>query len=80
MSNSRAKYEEIKDTFTGADLAYNQRQARIILDILKTVNAQDRLDVFIDKAEQALDKYFNFSPVVIFQIAADETIADEFYS
>lgn len=80
MSNSRAKYEEIKDTLSTADLHHNHRQTKIMLDILKAVDAGNRLDTFIDKAEQGLQKNPSFSPVVIFQIAADETIADEFYS
>lgn len=80
MSNSRAKYEEIKDTFTGEDLPRNHRQTKIMLDILKVVDARNTLDVFINKAEQALEKNPEFSPVVIFQIAADDALVDEFYS
>ena len=51
-----------------------------MLDILKAVDAGKRLDTFIDKAETALAKNPSFSPVVIFQIAADDALVDEFYS
>lgn len=80
MSNSRAKYEEIKDTVTSVDLQHNHRQVKILLDILKEVNAQNTLGVFIDKAEKALANNPKFSPVVIFYIASDDTLVDEFYS
>lgn len=80
MSNSRAKFEEIKDNPSSADLHHNHRQTKIMLDILKAVDAGNRLDTFIDKAESVLAKNPSFSPVVIFQIAADDALVDEFYS
>lgn len=80
MSNSRAKYEDIKDTPRGKILSENQRKTRIMLDILKGVDKTDRLDTFIDKAENILKSNPNFSPVVVFQIAADDALIDEFYS
>jgi hypothetical protein len=80
MSNSRAKYEDIKDTHRGNFLNENHRKPRIILDILKGVDKTDRLDIFIDKAEDLLKKNPSFSTLVIFQLAADAALIDEFYS
>jgi hypothetical protein len=78
--NSRAKYEEIKDALIGNDIDDNQRRTKIILDILKSVDKTNRLDTFIDKAEDVLRKNPSFSTLVIFQIAADDALVDEFYS
>jgi hypothetical protein len=78
--NSRAKYEEIKDTLIGNDIDDNQRRTKIILDILKSVDKTKRLDTFIDKAENVLKNNPSFSTLVIFQIAADDALVDEFYS
>jgi len=78
--NSRAKYEEIKDALVGKDIDDNQRRTKIILDILKSVDKTKRLDTFIDKAENVLKNNPSFSTLVIFQIAADDALVDEFYS
>jgi hypothetical protein len=78
--NSRAKYEEIKDTLMGSDIDDNQRRTKIILEILKSVDKTKRLDTFIDKAENVLKNNPSFSTLVIFQIAADDALVDEFYS
>jgi hypothetical protein len=78
--NSRAKYEEIKDALIGNDVDDNQRRTKIILDILKSVDKTKRLDTFIDKAENVLKNNPSFSTLVIFQIAADDALVDEFYS
>jgi hypothetical protein len=78
--NSRAKYEEIKDALIGNDIDDNQRRTKIILDILKSVDKTKRLDTFIDKAENVLKNNPSFSTLVIFQIAADDALVDEFYS
>jgi hypothetical protein len=78
--NSRAKYEEIKEAQIGSDIDDNQRRTRIILDILKSVDKTNRLDTFIDKAENVLKNNPSFSTLVIFQIAADDALVDEFYS
>jgi hypothetical protein len=80
MSNSRAKYEDIKDSSKEEFLHENQRRTRIILDILKGVDKTNRLDTFIDKAEDVLKKNPTFSTLVVFQIAADDALVDEFYS
>jgi len=78
--NSRAKYEEIKDALIGKDIDDNQRRTKIILDILKSVDKTKRLDTFIDRAESVLKNNPSFSTLVIFQIAADDALVDEFYS
>lgn len=80
MSNSRAKYEDIKETLKDENLHENHRKTRIILDILKGVDKTNRLDTFIDKAEDVLKNNPSFSTLVIFQIAADDALVDEFYS
>lgn len=80
MSNSRAKYEDIKETLKDENLHENHRKTRIMLDILKGVDKTNKLDVFIDKAENVLRNNPSFSTLVIFQIAADDALIDEFYS
>lgn len=78
MSNSRAKYEELKPT--GDNLSQNKRSLNIILDILKAANDAGVMDILIDKAYRASDSISNISPVVAFQIAAEEAKIDELYS
>ena len=38
------------------------------------------MDILIDKAYRASDSISNISPVVVFQIAAEEAKIDELYS
>lgn len=78
MSDSRAKYEEIKHTF--ALHSSSQREVRILLDILQGMKSIDTLEVFVEKARTISKDFPNLSPLVVYQMAADGALVDELCS
>jgi hypothetical protein len=77
MSNSRAKYEELRQQEGFVDNTHNQRSMTILLEVLHAANKANMVDVLIDKAWYILKGAPNLTPLVIFQLAAEEAKVDE---
>lgn len=73
--NSRAKYEEIKHTFTSQ--TNSQREVKILTDILSRINSLQVLETFVEKCRQLSNENPNMSTIVVYQIATDEALVDE---
>jgi len=75
MSNSRAKYEELVHEFEAQ--SHNQRSMSIILEIIKGAHKAEIMDVLLDKVHGISQSGPRLSPVVVFQLAAEEAKVDE---
>lgn len=75
MSDSRAKYEELKHEVDSQ--SQNQRSINIMLEVLRAADKAGIVDIFIDKAFKIAESAPNLSPVVVFQLAAEEAKVDE---
>jgi len=78
MSNSRAKYEELLQEVSSQ--SQNQRSLHLILDVLIAADKVGIVDIIINKALFISKNFPNLSPVVVFQLAAEETKVDELYT
>ena len=77
MSNSRAKYEELRQQEHFIDLEVNQRAVHILVDLFKAAVEANTVETFLNKAQYISNNAPKLSPVVVFQIAADEAKVDE---
>ena len=77
MSNSRAKYEELRQQPGFVETTYNPISMDITLDILRAANKAGLMEVLLDKAMAISKSSYKLSPLVILQLAAEEAKVDE---
>jgi len=77
MSNSRAKYEELKQQEGFVDNVNNHTSMMITLDILRAANKAGLMEVLLNKAEVIYKSSYKLSPLVVLQLAAEEAKIDE---
>lgn len=75
--NSRAKYEELIQEEGFLDNSPTQRSVRILIELFAAAVKADLVDNFLAKAQQISNNAPQLSPVIVFQIAADEAKVDE---
>jgi len=75
--NSRAKYEELIQEEQFVDLSPAQRSVSIIVELFAAAVKADLVDTFLTKAQEISNNAPKLSPVIVFQIAADEAKVDE---
>jgi hypothetical protein len=75
--NSRAKYEELIQEEQFVDLSPTQRVSNIIIEIVAAASKAGTLENLLSTAQQITNNAPKLSPVIIFQIAADETTVDQ---
>lgn len=77
MSNSRAKYEQLISQPNFMDVSHDQRSVRILLQVIAAAYATNQIEVLLDKAMKISKDSPNLSPIVVFQLAAEEAKVDE---
>jgi hypothetical protein len=77
MSNSRAKYEELREQQGFLDLNTTQRTVHILVELFAAAVAAGTVETFLSRAQQISNNAPKLSPVVVFQIAADAIKVDE---
>ena len=77
MSNSRAKYEELRDKPCFVENTQQQRSVATIVEILQASEHTSLTKQLLAKVLQVSKDGPNLSPAVVFQIAADATKVDE---
>jgi len=77
MSDSRAKYEELKEQEGFLDLNTTQRTVHIIIELFAAAVKAGTVETFLSKAQQISNNAPKLSPLVIFQLAAEEARVDE---
>ena len=75
--NSRAKYEELKQKPDFTQETAQQRSVAIIAEILQASQRINTTDHLLMKVLNISNESPNLSPVVVFQIAADDMKVDE---
>lgn len=75
--NSRAKYEELIQEEQFLDNSPTQRSVGILVELFAAAVKADLVDTFLLKAQEISNNAPKLSPVVVFQIAADEARVDE---
>ena len=77
MSNSRAKYEELREKPSFVDNTPQQKSVAIIVEILQASDHTSTTKQLLSKVLQVSKQGPNLSPATVFQIAADATKVDE---
>ncbi len=77
MSDSRAKYEELRDKPTFVENTEQQRSVAIIVEILQASDHTSLTKDLLRKVLQVSKEGPKLSPATVFQIAADATKVDE---
>ncbi|CAB4125561.1 hypothetical protein UFOVP54_170 [uncultured Caudovirales phage] len=77
MSNSRAKYEELREKPSFVDNTEQQKSVAIIVEILQASDHTSTTKQLLSKVLQVSKEGPNLSPATVFQIAADATKVDE---
>ena len=77
MSNSRAKYEELREKPSFVDNTEQQKSVAIIVEILQASDHTSTTKQLLSKVLQVSKQGPNLSPATVFQIAADATKIDE---
>lgn len=77
MSNSRAKYEELREKPSFVENTEQQRSVAIIVEILQASDYTSLTREFLTKVLQVSKEGPNLSPATVFQIAADVVKVDE---
>ena len=77
MSNSRAKYEELREKPSFVENTQQQRSVATIVEILQASEHTSLTKQLLAKVLQVSKDGPNLSPAVVFQIAADATKVDE---
>ena len=77
MSNSRAKYEELREKPSFVDNTEQQKSVAIIVEILQASDHTSTTKQLLSKVLQVSKQGPNLSPATVFQIAADATKVDE---
>lgn len=77
MSDSRAKYEELREKPTFVENTEQQRSVAIIVEILQASEHTSLTKHLLSKVLQVSKEGPNLSPATVFQIAADATKVDE---
>lgn len=77
MSNSRARYEELREKPLFVENTEQQRSVAIIVEIIQASNHTSLTKELLTKVLQVSKEGPNLSPATVFQIAADATKIDE---
>jgi|688.fasta_scaffold22582_11 hypothetical protein len=77
MSDSRAKYEELREKPTFVENTEQQRSVAIIVEILQASDHTSLTKHLLSKVLEVSKEGPNLSPATVFQIAADATKVDE---
>ena len=77
MSDSRAKYEELRESNSFVENTEQQRSVGIIVEILQASQQSSLTEDLLNKVLQISKKGCNLSPATVFQIAADSVKVDE---
>jgi hypothetical protein len=77
MSDSRAKYEELREKPSFVENTEQQRSVAIIVEILQASDHTSLTKELLVKVLQVSKEGPNLSPATVFQIAADATKIDE---
>lgn len=77
MSDSRAKYEELREKPTFVENTEQQRSVAIIVEILQASDHTSLTKHLLSKVLEVSKEGPNLSPATVFQIAADATKIDE---
>lgn len=75
--NSRAKYEELIQEEQFVETSPTQRSVHILIEIIAAASKTGTLETLLSKAQQISNNAAKLSPVIVFQIAADEAKVDE---
>ena len=73
--NSRAKYEQLNHEEDSQ--SHNQRTVYIMVDVLRAANKAQLTEVVLDKAMTISQSAPTLSPLVVFQLAAEEARVDQ---
>jgi hypothetical protein len=77
MSDSRAKYEELREKPSFVEDTEQQRSVAIIVEILQASEHTSLIKELLSKVLQVSKEGPNLSPATVFQIAADAIKVDE---
>jgi uncharacterized protein YfkK (UPF0435 family) len=77
MSDSRAKYEELREKPSFVDTTEHQRSVAIIVEVLQASEYTSLTKELLTKVLQVSKEGPNLSPATVFQIAADAIKVDE---
>ena len=77
MSNSRAKYEELREKPSFVENTEQQRSVAIIVEILQASDHTSLTKELLTKVLEVSKQGPNLSPATVFQIAADSVKVDE---
>lgn len=77
MSDSRAKYEELREKPSFIDSTEHQRSVAVIVEILQASDYTSLTKELLRKVLQVSNEGPNLSPATVFQIAADAIKVDE---
>jgi hypothetical protein len=77
MSDSRAKYEELREKPSFVDNTEQQKSVAIIVEVLQASNHTSLTKHLLSKVLQISKEGPNLSPATVFQIAADAVKVDE---
>lgn len=77
MSDSRAKYEELREKPSFVDSTEHQRSVAVIVEILQASDYTSLTKELLRKVLQVSKEGPNLSPATVFQIAADAIKVDE---
>ena len=77
MSDSRAKYEELREKPSFVDITEQQRSVAIIVEIIQASDYTSLTKELLSKVLQVSKEGPNLSPATVFQIAADAIKVDE---
>lgn len=77
MSNSRAKYEELKQQEGFVENTHNHTSMVIMVDILRAASKAGLIEVLLNKAMVISQSSSRLSPLVVLQLAAEEARVDE---
>lgn len=77
MSDSRAKYEELRENYCFRETTEQQRSVGIIVEILQASQQSSLTKELLSKVVEISNEGSNLSPATVFQIAADSVKVDE---
>ena len=77
MSNSRAKYEELREKPSFVNNTPQQKSVAIIVEIIQASDHTSTTKQLLSKVLQVSKEGPNLSPATVFQIAADVIKVDE---
>lgn len=77
MSDSRAKYEELREKPSFVNSTEHQRSVAIIVEVLQASDYTSLTKELLSKVLQVSKEGPNLSPATVFQIAADAIKVDE---